>query len=142
MTTRKPNWPKLLYRFIESKRRMPFAWASNDCCLFTCDWLLELTGIDPAAKLGLRGTYDSALSAARVLTDHGGVEGIAAAFCHDQGWREIGPKYAQQGDPVTIRTANGITLAVCNGVFAVAPGPNGIAFFKMIETASRAWRVE
>ena len=41
----------LLARFIEERRRMPFTWGSNDCCLFAADWVLAATGRDIALEV-------------------------------------------------------------------------------------------
>jgi len=34
MIARRDNWPDLLAAYIKAKRNEPFAWGSNDCCLF------------------------------------------------------------------------------------------------------------
>lgn len=66
------NWPILLSAFIKSRITMPFQWGVNDCCIFACDCMLALTGVDPAE--GIRGTYDNEHDALRVVYDRGGME--------------------------------------------------------------------
>lgn len=67
-------------------------WGVNDCCLFAADWVLGLTGIDPAARW--RGTYRSEREAHRKIKAAGGF--LAA----------IGPEmdragFARTDDPTT-----------------------------------------
>ena len=50
-------------------------WGSADCCTAACDVFRRLHGIDPMASL--RGRYDSALSAARIVTINGGFPALA-----------------------------------------------------------------
>ena len=45
------NWPAALDQFLADHRDLPFTWGTNDCCLFTCDAIVALTGIDLAAEL-------------------------------------------------------------------------------------------
>lgn len=55
----------------------PWKWGEADCVLSACDVFHRLYGIDPAR--GFRGTYGSALQAARVIRRMGGPESAAEA---------------------------------------------------------------
>lgn len=135
---RQTNWPARLNAFIEQRRKMPFAWGGNDCCLFVCDWISLLTGIDPAKKL--RGTYADALSAARVLKRHRGVEAIAARQCRANGWPSVPVVSAMRGDIVSLPTEHGAALGICLGRHAAFPGPAGLVFVALHE-CRHAWNI-
>lgn len=138
MMKRPQNWPSMLATFLREKQSQPFIWGSNDCCLFTCDWLQALYGVDHAADL--RGTYDTALGAARVLEARGGVLAIAAAVCEREGWAEIAPAFAQRGDIVLDDSPLGHTLGVCAGGVSAFPGEAGM-LLKPTRACVKAWRI-
>jgi hypothetical protein len=82
MIARRDNWPDLLSVYIEEKRSEPFAWGSNDCCLFAADWVQIATGHDIAAQW--RGSYTTALGARRALDEGGGIERAGRTSRRDQ----------------------------------------------------------
>jgi hypothetical protein len=135
---RPQDWPSRLAIFLREKSTVPFSWGRNDCCLFTCDWLAALFGVDHAAAL--RGTYDTALSAARVLEERGGVLAIAGAVCEREGWSEVHPAFARRGDIVADLSPLGHTLGVCAGGLSAFPGESGV-MLKPTRECVRAWRV-
>jgi hypothetical protein len=118
--------------------REPFAWGINDCCIFAADGVIAVSGNDPASDL--RGTYSSAIAAARVLKDIGGIEGAG-----DRTGERIPPLNAQVGDVGLITAADPTgafaeALAVCTGELWVAPSERGLHAHQL--TAARlAWRV-
>lgn len=57
-------------RARERWRREPFAWGTADCIISVCDYLLNRTGIDPAAPW--RGSYDTREGAEAIYRSHGG----------------------------------------------------------------------
>ncbi len=126
--SRSSNWPIRLALFIEEKRNEPFVWSKNDCCLFCCDWLTILTGEDVASSYDLRGTYDSALGAIRILKQLGGLEVLAQTVAKDRGWAFVSSSYARRGDAVIFQTESGPAMGVCDGKMSVFAGPSGIVF--------------
>ncbi len=135
--TRVEHWPTALFDLVEQRMAAPFAWGSNDCCLFAADAVLAITGQDLAADL--RGTYSSAQQAARVLKRLGGVAAIPAA----RGLVEVPPLMAQRGDLLLMPQQDGqidCALYVCTGSQACAPGQDGLKFWP-IDQAIKAWRV-
>lgn len=58
--TRVEDWPERLAAFIEQRRKMPFAWGSNDCALFAADAVCAITGVDLGEPF--RGRYDDEAS--------------------------------------------------------------------------------
>jgi len=55
-------------------RRSRFVWGSTDCIMATCNHVLCVTGIDPAAPW--RGSYDDETGARAIYEAHGGVLGL------------------------------------------------------------------
>lgn len=127
------NWQGALSAFITERRSTPFAWGSNDCCLFAADAVQAMTGVDHAAEL--RG-YGSALEAARLIDARGGLQAIASAALGDP----VLPVFASVGDVVLIENEGRELLALCNGTTALAPGELGMAVLGM-DAAKAAWKV-
>lgn len=121
-------------KLCAERRAMPFAWGSHDCCLWAADVVQALTGQDFAAPY--RGTYEDATGAARLIKRLGGLREIACAALGDA----IGPRLASVGDVVLISHGGRELLAVCNGMEAIAPGPDGLVAVGM-DAALAAWRV-
>lgn len=138
--SRKSNWPTRLALFVEEKRAQKFKWGQNDCCMFVCDWLAILTGLDPASIIGLRDTYHTGVGAMRKLKELGGVESIAATWCAAQNWTECPSQRASRGDVVLFLTRGGAALGVCLGQLSVFAGPDGISFVKTSE-CSKSWHI-
>lgn len=138
---RHENWPTLLAEFFAEHAAQPFAWGERDCCLFACNGIRAITGLDPAAKV-FRGQYRDAAGAMRLVRKHGGVEAIAEKQCAEFGFAELAtPKLAQRGDVVLVDTpAAGPALGLCDGSHGVFPGHDGLSRVPIAE-CRRAWRV-
>lgn len=138
---RRQDWPSRLFAFIEERRHAPFEWGRQDCCLFVCDGILTITGLDPAAKI-YRGKYHDKLGAARLLKKHGGVEAVAEKVCAELGFVELPhPALAQRGDVAVLDTTeHGPALGLCVGAQLAAAGPDGLTF-SPLGAARRAWRI-
>ncbi len=134
---RLPGWEDRLHALVEERRHRPFAWGSHDCGLFAADSVLGTTGLD--FMDGLRGHYDSALGATRILQRHGCADIVDLVIA--RGF--IGRQHvldARRGDIVCAEGGAGLTLGVvCGARFAWA-GPDGLLFVS-IDRATRAWRV-
>lgn len=127
-------WRERLHALISTRLAVPFAWGSNDCCLWAADAVLASTGTDHAA--GLRGTYGTAAEASRVLNELGGIEAVGA-----RAGAPIAPLLAAEGDigllPMDGRRS---MLAVCCGPGWLAPTAAGLALCQL-DAARMAWRV-
>jgi len=136
--TRYYDWQTKLREFIESRTFAPFAFGVNDCCLFACDAIAAITGVDMAAEI--RG-YTTEAEADAVLAQWGGVEGVAAAMCEKHGAPEIPASFAQRGDVVLCHLATGDTLTIVDtGGRLVGPGRDGLVSVPR-KTMRRAWRI-
>jgi hypothetical protein len=131
--------PGKLALFLEEKSRVPFQWGANDCCTFTSDWIAMRSGEDPAS--GVRGTYRTALGAARVLKARNGVDGIARAFCTAKGWAEVHPAFSQRGDVMVYQTEHGPALGICCGHSSAFVYTDGVKYVETLK-CSTAWRVK
>ena len=124
---------KALYDFIASRKNTPFKWGENDCCLFACDAVQVMTGIDHS--INFRGKYDDEKGAMKVVKEAGGIHAIASTALGS----EIKPLTAQRGDIVLLEIPRP-TLAVCVGNVVVAPGELGLEC-KLLNCAICAWRI-
>jgi len=128
------DWPTRLAAFVEARRERAFSWGESDCCLFVCDGVEAITGVDPAARW--RGLYTSEKGARRLLRDNGGVAGLAElAF-----GSPIQTPLAGRGDVVLIDTPAGEALALCTGQVIAAQGEVGLEFHP-IGAAKAAWKI-
>ncbi len=131
---------KALIEFVEIKRDQPFAFGSNDCCIFACDFVNMATGEDPAQVLGLRGTYSTRESAEEILSLRGGVVAIAESYAQMKGWTVPGLRYTGRADIVAVNMGDQVSLGVCLGLKSVFPSLHGIQF---LDTSSilTSWRI-
>lgn len=97
MLARFHDWEKRLREFSESKRTEPFSYGLNDCCLFACDGVTAITGVDLARDI--RG-YIGEEEAAAVLDEFGGVGGVAEFMAQQHEIVEVPVKRAKRGDVV------------------------------------------
>lgn len=145
---RHQDWASRLHAYLDEVQTLPFEWGKRDCCLFVCDGLRTITGLDPAAKM-FRGKYRDATGAARLLKKHGGVEAVAKKICRGLEWPEVRVALAQRGDVVLLdvdasgRPAVGAdqgALGLCVGRESVFMG---IAGQQRLPTSQcrRAWAV-
>jgi len=134
MLARRDNWPKLLAQFIEARRAQPFAWGSNDCCIFAADWVEICTGEDYAKTW--RGRYTSAIGAVRFLDQAGGLEALVDAL----GLNRVAPQLAGRGDIIAQEAGRGVTLGICLGVTTAFVAKTGLVFGQ-ITNVETAWKI-
>lgn len=120
---RLPDYPERLFAHFEARRYAPFAWGSNDCCLFAADGILAQTGTDIA--VAWRG-YTTDREALRLIQDIGGMRGFAAALI------ERKPAFAQRGEVVLVEMDGRETFGLIagNGHYC-GPGADGLIFRPM-----------
>ena len=114
---RRPHHIRILNALIDSRRGAPFEWGANDCCLFGCDAVLDMTGHDFAADF--RGKYDSALGAERLLHQHGArdVSELAAKFARDGLIEPVAVQFANRGDFLVYSHGTLHALGICVGEY-------------------------
>ena len=139
---RKADWQTALDRFLVSQRAAPFRYGGLDCCLFVCDAILAMTGVDVAAPF--RGAYASRRQAFRAIERYAGrasVEAVAEHVCAQFGMPEVTPRTAQRGDVVLLARRHDYSLGLIDltGRLAV-PTTQGYLQVPLLH-GCRAWRV-
>lgn len=138
--TRADQWPTMLAAYIEERRNVSFVWGSSDCCLFAADWVEMVTGVDPAADL--RGKYDSAASAMRLLRKLGGVCGILLEARKSCGIVEIETARCSRGDLIVADTGRGNAIGIYLGHCSAFVGCAGLIFAPLATlNGARCWRI-
>ncbi len=93
--TRFSDWTTRLQAYISQPHKFEFGkW---DCCLFACDCIQVMTGLDPAAEL--RGKYTDLKSAIALVNS---VEEIADRLTKQFVMPPIPVPFARRGDLVLI----------------------------------------
>lgn len=128
---RRPDWPTVLARFIEARRRQPFAWGANDCCTFAADAVVAMTGVDPMADLR---HLDTAAAATRFLAKQS-----LAVLVSERLGASVASAFGQRGDVLLVVQETRL-LGICLGTTWAAPGPTGLVFGPM-KMAQLAWPV-
>jgi len=106
------NYHSLLAQFIKRGQNIPFSWGNHDCCLFACNCVVAMTGLDPGKKY--RGRYSTELGAKKILKKLAGGD-VETAFTNVFG--AIKPRLnATNGDIVLVVTELGKTAGIiCGG---------------------------
>lgn len=134
MTKKQQNWQVALYAQIESFNAKPFDWATHNCCTFTADCVLAMTGVD--AMAAVRGGYKTARGAARKMTQAGGMVAAISAKLGEP----LAPALAQRGDVVCFSSPLGDTCGICLGSTIASTGLVGLTHTPMVQ-AFKAWRI-
>ena len=145
--TRTEHWAtRELQQFLLARAKTPFAWGSNDCCLFPADAIEAFTGIDIADDF--RNKYATEADAwALIKTVTGGATvADAAAWCANKHglveWPQ--PLFAQRGDLVVIENAGNLIAGIVHltGRHVVTMAETGIVKFPITRSLiKKAWRV-
>ena len=143
MLKRFQDWPSRLNEFFRISVDREFKWGEHDCCLFACDAILALTGVDPGKEF--RGIYTTEAGAFRLMKKKcgGGLKEMATKVAAVVGLEEIPLKFAQRGDVALIKTETGYSLGVVglNGQHVMALSPVGISWIPLLSHGMKAWRV-
>lgn len=113
-----------LSAFIDAHRRVAFRYGSHDCALVAADWVLEATGVDPAAQW--RG-YASEDEARAIIDQAGGMRGLVSLP------ERATPRLAQRGDVVLAEHEGQQVFGVVVGDMYAAPGARRLEFRPMSE---------
>jgi hypothetical protein len=142
--TRKHNWHGALDSFLLERRNTRFVYGSWDCCLFVCDAIQVMTGVDIAAPF--RGAYSShaeAVAAVRSYTGRPSIRAVAEAVSAEYGMRAIEALSVQRGDVVLIRRGKrdySLGIIALNGLDVIVVGRRGLLNIPL-DRAVKGWRV-
>lgn len=125
--------------FLRASGARGFAWGICDCCLWVADWVLVVTGRDPAAAL--RGAYRTPREAERIVAGFGGMVGFVDAHLSPLG--VVRTNDPLPGDVVVVETPAGPALGIVTrlGVAVKRQRPR-FGFDVAQRPILAAWRVE
>jgi hypothetical protein len=127
-----------LHAYLDSMAGEPFRWGINDCCLFAANWIRELRGVDPYKDY--RGKYETALGAARLIKQGGGLDQASCVKMAEAGFKEVNPNFAQRGDVCLV---SGADERIFCGI--IVPGgvaiPSEHGYLISNRVVIKAWRV-
>ena len=131
------NWTVRVHEYLEMKHGTPFKWGESDCCLFACNIVMVMTGVDIAKKW--RGKYKTARGAKRFLKR--GLNTVTEETMEEFNCAEVKIPFRRRFDLALIESGQGLALGVINAHGNVwAQGEN-----KMEEMPSscilRVWRI-
>lgn len=140
MIRRQPEWVISLDELIRKNEKTPFKYGDFDCCLFVCDAIQAMTGVDVAADF--RGKYQSEIGAAKFMLKFAGVRGIAEMVAGEHGLEKVGLNFAGRGDGVYFEPngAGAVGIISTCGKQIVAAGEVGCVFFPKTD-AKICWRI-
>ena len=143
LPTKLPDWEQRLHAFIDGRKTSPFAWGSNDCCLWAADAVLAMTGIDIADKF--RGKYDSEASCMAMLKSLGysDIETMIRKELTSWQLTPVQPTFAHRGDLVMSMQANQPALCVVglDGKHSLGVGERGLMKINTYHDCVQAWRI-
>lgn len=121
MHDRFEDWPTRLSRVCQEWAQVPHDWDGADCATFAAECALAITGVDFLDKI--RGRYTTPIGAARVIKSEGfdSLEEMLSAHLEACEVNQAG-----RGDVVLFDGEHGDFMAVVVGIFAVAPGAEGL----------------
>ena len=111
--TRRPDWPARLEAYLLRHASEKFKYGRSDCCLFVCDVLETMTGVDPAASF--RGNYSSSKGAAgqiRAFCGRPSLKVLVEKICEQLGMPKIAPGLARRGDIALIKRPRDYSVGI------------------------------
>ncbi len=134
---RSPDWPAKLAQALGAAQQHEFIWGSHDCCLFSADVALAITGVDYAASF--RGRYHDQRGAIKALQEFMGTS-LRDTITAIMG-PEISLLHAMRGDFILANNGNGNMLGICIGETAAFLTSSGLLYLPLPKCKT-AWRVE
>ena len=140
---RRSDWQRVLDEFLRANQGRPFEYGKWDCCLFVCDAIAEMTGIDLAAPY--RGQYSTRVGAMRAMRKQLGtasIQAVAANAAATHHMPEAPVPLAHRGDMVLVGRGRDYSLGLValNGRDAIVASKRGL-WRLPLSRAVRAWRV-
>ena len=140
---RRSDWQGALDEFVRANQDRRFEYGKWDCCLFVCDAIIEMTGVDLAVSL--RGKYSTRAGALRAISEQLGTASILAvaenaAAAHHM--PEVPVLQAHRGDMVVVARGrdHSLGLVALNGRGVIVTSKRGL-WRLPLSRAVRAWQV-
>ena len=140
---RLPGWQGALDGFLTAHRETRFEYGAWDCCLFACDAIQVMTGVDVAVQF--RGRYHSRTEALRAIRDYAGSPSVRAAagrVTEAYAMPQVDILRARRGDVMLIRRPRDYSLGIValNGTDVITVTPQGLQRIGLLNAVC-GWRV-
>ena len=140
---RRSDWQGALDEFVRANEDQRFEYGKWDCCLFVCDAIIEMTGVDLAAAY--RGKYSTRKGALQAICEQLGTASIQAVAAHTAAAHhmpEVPVLRAHRGDMVLIarKRDHSLGLVALNGRDVIVASKRGL-WRLPLSRAVRAWHV-
>jgi len=139
------DWPERLNDFLGAAHGRLFLWGKWDCCLFSADAVLAMTGIDVGVVF--RGKYTTAVGAARAVKRYGGgtLEDAMDKMAAQNRWLSCLPLMAKRGDVVLVGPKYapgrfGGAMGIVRGADIACVTEDGLVSIPL-DSAVRAWSI-
>lgn len=141
--TRSAAWQADLSAFLELNQYRKFQYGEWDCCLFVCDAVQVMTGVDLAEWF--RGTYcdrQSAIARMREFCGKASLLSVVRDIARAHEMTACKVLQARRGDVVLVKRASRVSLGMVamNGKDVIVASRKGLWRMHMSE-ALRAWHV-
>ena len=140
---RRSDWQGALDEFVRANQDRRFEYGTWDCCLFACDAIVAMTGVDLATSY--RSKYSTRMGALRTMGEQVGTASVRAvaedaAAMHEM--PEVPVAYAQRGDMVLVQRGRNYSLGLValNGKDVIVTSRRGL-WRLPLSRALRAWQV-
>jgi hypothetical protein len=140
---RRSDWQRVLDEFLRANQNRPFEYGKWDCCLFVCDAIAAMTGVDLATAY--RGKYSTRTGALHSIGERLGTASILAvaenaAAAHHM--PEVPVLHAHRGDMVLVARGRDYSLGLValNGRDVIVTSKRGL-WRLPLSHAVRAWQV-
>ena len=140
---RRSDWQRVLDEFLREHQNRPFEYGKWDCCLFVCDAIIAMTGVDLADSY--RGAYSTRAGALQAIGEQLGTASIQAVAAHAAAAHhmpEVPVHQAHRGDMVLIARGReySLGLVALNGRDVIVASKRGL-WRLPLSCAVRAWQV-
>lgn len=130
--------PDKVLEEVERVMSVRWSWGSADCCACAADVFAALHGVDPMAPV--RGMYDDAMGAYRLIRDWGGFPAMAEAMARISGLSVGSGQPGEIGlsEPGNAGGPDGRAMLIC-----IQPGQwagKSEMGFTILPGAERSWR--
>ena len=137
------NWQCALSAFLAEREELLFRYGQHDCCLFACDAVAAITGVDVGAVY--RNAYQNRTEAMKAVSHQTGVRSIRAAaekVTKAHAMPQLAVLTAQRGDVVMIRRGVDYSLGIVDltGAKIAVAAARGLLRVDL-QFAIAAWRV-
>ena len=140
---RRSEWQRVLDEFLRVIQYLPFEYGKWDWCLFVCEAIIAMTGVDLADFC--RGAYSTRASALQAISEQLGTASIQvvaekAAAAHHM--PEVPVSRAHRGDMVLMARGRNYSLGLIalNGRDVIVASKRGL-WRLPLSGAVRAWQV-